>query len=71
MNNLFINNSKDLWSDDYGQLPSLRTTVTGFSLIGEICGTKRYSIVEEFGGFSNLAVSIFGFCCFCLILKSI
>ena len=48
-----------MWSNDYGQLQSLRTTVTGFSLIGEICGTNRYSIVEEFGGFSSLAVKIF------------
>lgn len=46
--------SKDLWSNDNGQLPALRSKVMGFSLMGGICGIQRYSIVEDLGGFNSI-----------------
>ena len=50
--------SKDLWLDDTTILPSLRTTAAGFSKIGGICTSERYSISEEKGGFANINVFI-------------
>jgi hypothetical protein len=50
--------SKDLWFEDTSMLPSLRTTAAGFSKIGGICTSERYSISEERSGFANINVCL-------------
>ncbi|CAF0922549.1 unnamed protein product, partial [Brachionus calyciflorus] len=45
--------NKDLWSDDPSQSPSSRSGVAGFASVGQICTSDRYSLSEDFGGFSN------------------
>jgi hypothetical protein len=34
----------------------LRSSVTGFSPIGAVCGYTKFAICEEFGGFQNIQV---------------
>ncbi len=48
--------SKDLWSSFTGQPASSRSAVAGYAFIGSVCGTNRYSIQEEFGGFQSVTV---------------
>ena len=52
-------NRKDLWSDEKDQAPEVRSKVVGLSAVGEICTSNRYSIIEEFGGFGSVVVSVF------------
>ena len=54
----FINQtSKDLWSDDTTQTAAQRSAVAGYAYIGQVCNSYAVSIVEDFGGFSNIVVS--------------
>ena len=48
--------SKDLWSSFTGQPATSRSAVAGYAFIGSVCGTNRYSIQEEFGGFQSVTV---------------
>ena len=41
--------SKDLWGS--GASPQDRSSLVGVAYIGSVCGTSRYVIHEEFGGF--------------------
>ncbi len=52
-----MHNSKDLWGDEKDQPADVRRKVVGLSAMAQICGSARYSIIEEFGGFGSVAVS--------------
>jgi hypothetical protein len=43
-----------LWSDDTRLDPVSRATVRGYSFIGQICDSNKYSIIEETGGFFSI-----------------
>ena len=48
--------SKDLWSSVTSDPPAVRSSTIGYAYIGAICGSQRYSIQEEFGGFQFVTV---------------
>jgi hypothetical protein len=51
----FLNYSLDIWSNSASATAASRSGVIGYSIVGGICGTNKYSIVEDMG-FSNIQV---------------
>ena len=42
--------SKDLFSSDTTLANSARAAIAGFSWVGGVCGSLKYSVVEDYGG---------------------
>lgn len=51
-----MNFSKDMWSDSEGSAAA-RSGVAGLAYLSGVCGSTRYSVCEEQGGFSSIAVA--------------
>ena len=49
--------SKDMWTPDTTQTPAVRSGIAGIAYITGVCGTSRYMVQEEFGGFQSIGVT--------------
>ena len=45
-----------MWSEDSTDTVDSRSGVAGLAWVGAICGTFKYSICEEHGGFESVSV---------------
>lgn len=45
-----------MWSDSEGSAAA-RSGVAGLAYLSGVCGSTRYSVCEEQGGFSSIAVA--------------
>ena len=45
-----------MWSQFTADSPYTRSSVSGFSFIGKVCTSFKYSVVEENGGLASVVV---------------
>ena len=48
-----------MWVGEIVQSDDSRRSTAGLAYVGAMCGDKKYSICEEFGGFNSIKVHFY------------